>query len=80
MKLGRTADQSKNAAGTSRKPVFCAMLNLKTGFGPLNFVFGPGVACPVQLWPFASFHDCIHIWWFPEIGVTPNHPFSWDFP
>ena len=20
------------------------------------------------------------IWWFPEIGVQPNHPFEWDFP
>ena len=32
------------------------------------------------------FDDCLElrtsliIWGFPEIGVSPNHPFKWDFP
>ena len=22
----------------------------------------------------------LNIWWFPEIGVPPNHPIEWDYP
>ena len=24
--------------------------------------------------------DLLVIWWFPEMGVPPNHPFLWHFP
>ena len=32
-------------------------------------------------WPRDDLHWLTHwIWWFPEIGVPPNSPFSWDCP
>ena len=35
---------------------------------------------PFELFFSSTFMSYISIWWFPEIGVPPNHPFELHFP